>query len=213
MSPRSDESTPPRVTKRRAETRARMIDAALSVFAEEGFGRATIEQVCERAGYTRGAFYSNFSSLEELFLAMWEHQSSTLIQRLSEMMAALPEGHRSFELILDALLDTVPIDDEWYRVSAEFTAHALRHPPLRRVMVKREEAIAGTLLPIFTELLRDVGREVSDPAGFASAVVAVHDGTMVQCLLDPGNPEPLRRRRDLFNAVILAYTEEPPVLR
>ena len=57
---------PPRVTKRRAETRQRLLDAALLVFAEDGFGRVSVEDVCERAGYTRGAFYSNFSSLDEV---------------------------------------------------------------------------------------------------------------------------------------------------
>ena len=62
---------PKRITRRRAQTRQLLLDAALEVFAEDGFGRATVEQVCERAGFTRGAFYSNFSSLDELFLAMW----------------------------------------------------------------------------------------------------------------------------------------------
>jgi AcrR family transcriptional regulator len=49
--------TPTRVTRRRAETRARLLDAAFGVFATRGFGRASIEEVCEAAGYTRGAFY------------------------------------------------------------------------------------------------------------------------------------------------------------
>jgi AcrR family transcriptional regulator len=60
-----------RVTKRRAETRQRLLQAALEVFAQEGFGRSTVDQVCARAGYTRGAFYSNFATLDELFLAAW----------------------------------------------------------------------------------------------------------------------------------------------
>jgi len=61
-----------RVTKRRAETRQRLLGAAFDVFAADGFGRSTVEQICERAGYTRGAFYSNFDTLDDLFLAMWE---------------------------------------------------------------------------------------------------------------------------------------------
>src|SRR4051812_43485372 len=48
-----------RVTKRRAETRARLLAAAFRVFAAKGYGPARIDDVCAEAGYTRGAFYSN----------------------------------------------------------------------------------------------------------------------------------------------------------
>lgn len=51
-----------RGTRRRDETRARLVAAAAEVFAEQGITASTIEQVCERAGYSRGAFYSNFES-------------------------------------------------------------------------------------------------------------------------------------------------------
>jgi hypothetical protein len=44
----------PRVTKRRAETRANLIEAAFRVFADKGFGQVRIDDVCTAAGYTRG---------------------------------------------------------------------------------------------------------------------------------------------------------------
>ncbi|MDQ3789200.1 MAG: TetR/AcrR family transcriptional regulator, partial [Actinomycetota bacterium] len=53
-----------------ALTRARLLDAAEEVFAEHGFGRTTLEQIAERAGYTRGAVYANFTSKDDLFLAV-----------------------------------------------------------------------------------------------------------------------------------------------
>ena len=61
----------PRVTKRRAETRANLIEAAYRVFADKGFGQVRIDDVCAAAGYTRGAFYSNFATLDELFFALY----------------------------------------------------------------------------------------------------------------------------------------------
>ena len=64
------ETGTPRPTRRRAETRSRLLRAALEVFSEKGFGRTTVDDVCARAGYTRGAFYSNFVSLDELFLTV-----------------------------------------------------------------------------------------------------------------------------------------------
>lgn len=58
------------MTKRRENTRARLLDAAAAVFAEIGLEGASVEAICERAGFTRGAFYSNFDSKDELFLQL-----------------------------------------------------------------------------------------------------------------------------------------------
>lgn len=207
-------STPPtagprRITKRRAQTRQRLLDAALTVFAEEGFGRSTVDQVCERAGYTRGAFYSNFTSLDELFLAMWEQRSAQLLadlraalDRLGTLEAVSPDD------ALHAVLDAIPIDDAWYRVTAEFTAHALRNPSLRRVMAAREQAIHDTLLPLVEAALARSGREVTDRTGLGHALVAVHDGTLVQCLMEPDDDGVRRRREELFRHVVNAYSGE-----
>jgi len=50
-----------------AQTRQALIDAGAELFIERGFHAASVEAIAERAGYTRGAFYSNFASKEELF--------------------------------------------------------------------------------------------------------------------------------------------------
>lgn len=59
---------------KRQRTRAALIEAAAGVIAEKGFDRASLEEICARAGMTRGAFHGNFSSREELFLAVVDSQ-------------------------------------------------------------------------------------------------------------------------------------------
>lgn len=203
------DSKPRRVTRRRAETRQRLLEGARAVFAEKGFGRASVEDVCERAGYTRGAFYSNFASLDELLLAIWEQRTAALLESISGALAgAAGEEPLTLEDGIDRMLEVIPVDDHWYRIEAEFTAHALRDPSLRSLVAAREAQIATTLLPFLERALERVGRRVVDRDAFAAALVAVHDGTAVQCLVDPGNPLVRRRRRDLFLTVVRAYTEE-----
>ncbi|MBD0746132.1 TetR/AcrR family transcriptional regulator [Streptomyces sp. CBMA152] len=196
--------TPRRVTTRRARTRRRLLDSALEVFAEEGFGRSTVERICERAGYTRGAFYSNFSSLDELFLAMWEERSTRMLDdvraALAEVSAAAPED------AVRAALRAIPVDDAWYRVTAEFTAHALRNPGLRRVMAAREQAVQDAVLPVVISALERAGRRVADEDALGQALVAVHDGTAVQVLLDPASDAVRARREALFLHVLNAYS-------
>lgn len=202
------------MVRSREHTRTRLLAAALDVFAEDGFGRSTVEQVCERAGFTRGAFYSNFESLDELFLAMWEQRSAVMLAdiraavRAAEAVAASDDaGFVDLETAAAGILAAIPVEDRWYRVTAEFTAHALRNPELRPVIAAREAAIQATILPIVATALARVGRTISDPQALGRALVAVHDGTSAQVLMEPDDPRVARDRTDLFVHVLHSYSE------
>ncbi|MFF2083992.1 TetR/AcrR family transcriptional regulator [Nocardia sp. NPDC058176] len=196
-----------RVTKRRAETRQRLLDAAYEVFTEVGFGRTRPELVCERAGYTRGAFYSQFGSMDELFLTLWEQWSVRMLDRMREILASreVAEVEDERELV-EHVLRAVPIDGKWYRVNAEFTVHALRNPELRALVAAREQANIDAIMPVVEVLLARVARTITDREALGQALIAVHDGTMAQCLIEPDDPRVLARRVDLFYRVILSFS-------
>ncbi|SDC89809.1 TetR/AcrR family transcriptional regulator [Rhodococcus tukisamuensis] len=195
----------------RAQTRERLLAAALDVFAEEGFGRSTVEQVCERAGFTRGAFYSNFDSLDELFLAMWGQRSQAMLDGIRDAVAAAEAAADAEPFDLDQgaarILAAIPVEDRWYRITAEFTAHALRNPALKSVMAAREAAIQATILPIVDSALARAGRRITDPQALGRALVAVHDGTSVQVLMEPGDPQIVSARTELFVCVLRNFSE------
>ncbi|MET8873398.1 TetR/AcrR family transcriptional regulator [Nocardia sp. NPDC004278] len=210
MASTTDADTPARrVTRRRTETRKRLLTAAYEVFAEEGFGRASVERVCDRAGFTRGAFYSNFTSLDELFLAMWEQRSAAMIAGVRATLDGFSvDGVVDVRTAVERLDRAVPIDEDWYRITAEFTTHALRTPGLRQVMAEREEAIVAALMPTIVTALSRIGRTVPDPVALGQALVAVHDGTAVQVLMEPRSRKVRTRRTDLFCHIVLAYSTE-----
>ena len=206
------ETATPRVTRRRSETRRRLLAAALDVFSEKGFGRTTVDDVCARAGFTRGAFYSNFVSLDELFLTVWQERSDTFLAAAEATVeAASDDPVASLEEGVDRLLELAVVDESWARIEWEFTAHALRTPGLREVMADREARITELLLSILDRAMTQVDRRITDRDAFAAALVAVHDGTTVQVLIEPDPAAARQRRRDLFLAVVLNYTE--PVSR
>lgn len=72
-------------TARRAQTRDRLMDAAIGVFAERGIIGSSVEEICERAGFTRGAFYSNFADKDEFVLAMLRRQSDRDVQLMESI--------------------------------------------------------------------------------------------------------------------------------
>src|SRR5580698_10826505 len=61
--------------ERSEATRARLIRAAEKIFARDGFEAAKLEEIAAEAGYTRRAFYANFESKEELFIALIGHET------------------------------------------------------------------------------------------------------------------------------------------
>src|ERR1700751_5651328 len=70
--------------RRRAMTRTHLLEAAAEVFREEGFHGATLDEGARRAGFTKGAVYSNFKSKDDLFLAMMD-------DRIERQFAVAPE--------------------------------------------------------------------------------------------------------------------------
>lgn len=74
----------------REQTRERLLDAALELFAEKGVLAATVEEICERAGFTRGAFYSNFDSKDDLCIAAIQRYADEYGNTVRSALATVP---------------------------------------------------------------------------------------------------------------------------
>ncbi|MTD15220.1 TetR family transcriptional regulator [Nakamurella sp. YIM 132087] len=169
---------------RRLRTRERLIDAAAMVFARRGIGRASIEEICEAAGFTRGAFYSNFADLDELFLALYTQRASRAAEQIA---GALREQREStIPALVDRVLDALTVDRDWLLVRTEYFLHAARDPVAAAVLAAHREAMVETLAPALAEVVdrEALPAELRSPRELARAVVAVHDGTTTELLLD-----------------------------
>ena len=67
-------AAPSRQAARTAATRRKLLLAAEQTFARDGYEAARLEDIAARAGYTRGAFYANFESKEDIFLLCWSRR-------------------------------------------------------------------------------------------------------------------------------------------
>lgn len=179
------EQTPRRVTRRRVRTRARLLDAAFTVFAAKGFGRVTIEEVCEAAGFSRGAFYSNFATLDELFFALYRDRAGLLAAQVADALAQDGPG-LDVPAAVDRVTEVLLLDVDWLLVKTDFLVHAARDPVVARALLdhraRLREAIADRLSRArgHTALPAVLG----DADGAARAVVAAYDGVTTQLLLD-----------------------------
>ncbi|MFF9088367.1 TetR/AcrR family transcriptional regulator [Streptomyces sp. NPDC014991] len=180
-----ENDTPGRVTRRRVRTRARLLDAAFEVFAAKGFGRVSIEEVCEAAGYSRGAFYSNFATLDELFFALYRQRADLIASQVADALAQ--DGpDLDVPASVDRVTEVLLLDVDWLLVKTDFLVHAARDPAVARTLLdhrtRLRRAVADRLLRArgHTELPAVLG----DVDGAAHAVVAAYDGVTTQLLLD-----------------------------
>jgi AcrR family transcriptional regulator len=140
-----------RVTRsqRKARTREELLVAARSVFLRRGFHGASLDEIAEEAGYTKGAVYSNFAGKDDLYIALLEAHYRGRVAAYVELMV----DQRTFEDAIRAvgrfMADSDARDPDWLPTLAEFVAHAARDESLRRAYVRvREEfltAIAGVI--------------------------------------------------------------------
>jgi AcrR family transcriptional regulator len=130
----------PPITPRRQQTRARLLAAGSEVFAKYGYEGTGIEVVCARAGFSRGAFYSNFSSKEEMLAQILEHiwdQELTYFTECAEAVAAehpIPEGTvpsrehilQTFYALFEHIEQTPVAQKKWKILKLEYDLICLR---------------------------------------------------------------------------------------
>ncbi|WP_425955778.1 helix-turn-helix domain-containing protein [Xylanimonas sp. McL0601] len=165
----------PTISARRERTRERLLDAAAEVFARVGFGAASVEAIAEAAGFTRGAFYSNFESKEELFLALTDRQGRRHVAALEAAVTALDadvvDGHhldsRLIRSVLAAVTESNGAEHGWYPITAEFELLAMRAPEIGAAWTAQQRAMRAELTTVLTRLLDGLGLRFTIDAGTA----------------------------------------------
>jgi AcrR family transcriptional regulator len=174
--------------RRRQLTRDALLDAAALVFARRGFDGASLEEIADTAGFTRGAIYKNFADKEDLLLAVWDRLGERTLQEFDEL---LDEGG----LVLDA--DHVAlVATKWRELQTrdrdasvldlEFVLYLLRNPGVRDRVLARRHAFARRLARFIEQRAAAAGVELPMPAeDLANIFLISSSGFTTQLLIDP----------------------------
>jgi len=171
--------------QRQKRTRERLLESAQEIFAHSGFAGASVDQIAEHAGYSKGAVYSNFKSKEALFLELLKEHMS---QEVKELRALL-DNSASAQEILRALKERYSILDKQVALSMlslEFQLQAGGDrefaEPFAALYQGQRKAIAG----LVKLLAQKAG--VAEPANaseIATSLMAVTHGIALQRAADP----------------------------
>jgi AcrR family transcriptional regulator len=170
----------------RDDTCEKLFEAAARVFEEQGIGGASIEAIAAAAGFTRGAFYSNFDSKDELIIAMLEDHVEQSIRRNLDLLAK----HDNLADFIDALKtmdrsrqDPLGRSSLLHMEMILFVARAeKRRPELAKRLRARRKLVAD----IVETALKNSGKSpVLNPTWTAAIVLALEDGFRLHRLIDP----------------------------
>jgi AcrR family transcriptional regulator len=177
-----------RLTRQEQQRRTRdaLLEAALEVFAKFGFHGATVEAITDRAGFTRGAFYSNFDSKEQLFLELFRRRCEQRIVEIREVVAgerAPVEQARAAGRQWDRIVADEP---EWVLLLLEFWAFAARNATAREEFASSYLAFRDAVADLIAGQAEAYGLVLPLAAeGLASAMIGLANGIALQRLADP----------------------------
>lgn len=172
--------------ERQAETRLDILKSAEQRFVEVGYSRAGLGEIAAIAGFSKGAIYSNFSSKEELFLAVAAERSSRSTATLYAALDAAADMAAKLAA-LDQWLLAPPADaDRWNLVEAEFLVLSVGQPGLREKIAERRRRSRAQVAAVLEQQTAAVGVELAfDPLTTADAFLALFTGLTIDAAVDP----------------------------
>jgi AcrR family transcriptional regulator len=184
-------ATQKRLTRKekQAETRAGLLDAAERVFLRRGLQGSSVEEIAAEAGFTRGAFYSNFESKDELFVELLHARVYDRYARLAEQSQEQPGSPREqLRWGIEQMREMYEQEDgNWlFRLWLELLTQAARDKEFRKLAATFWSGNRALLTEGSKAAFDEIGREPPLPTKhIASAMIALDVGLAVQHLVDP----------------------------
>jgi len=183
----------PRVTRseRKTRTREELLVAARTVFLRRGFHGASLDEIADEAGYTKGAVYSNFAGKDDLYLALLDAHYDRRVEAYVEMLLEEETFEQAVRAVGRFMVEADARDPDWLPTLAEFAAHAARDESLRRAYVRVRERFLAAIARVIETLCERHGVTLLVPsleAARASSLLA--RGYSAERRLDPDGVSP-----------------------
>lgn len=145
-----------RDTARRRATRDKIVEAALDQFGRYGIDATSVEQLCEAAGFTRGAFYSNFTTRDDVCEAVARYMARESIEACREALdSASPQS--DIGALLTGLFRAAAFDPERHRTMMELQLRASREPALAERLNRAREDQWPLLIEVVNRAAQQAG--------------------------------------------------------
>lgn len=182
-------SGPARLSRadKRAKTREALLEAAGRVFVERGFLGSSVETISAEAGFTRGAFYSNFSSKEQVFAELLQVRVYSIYRAMAERSANISERPTARQIGEQLAAIQAHAEGSWlFRLWLELLAHAGRDDQFREIAAGFWSGNRALGAQAIEEAFKAEGTEPpAPPEHLATAMIALDIGLALQHFVDP----------------------------
>ncbi len=176
--------------ERTQATRTALLASAERIFARDGFEAARIEDIALDAGRTRGAFYANFDSKAEIFIALRSITFRRLRSEVSALLANVRGKKARVRRVALYLLEQIH-DSQSLLLQLEFKLFAIRHPEMRAELAKRHiDAQTPDKMEELAEELRVDENAPIEQQRRGLAIEALLEGFAVSALFSPEVMDP-----------------------
>jgi AcrR family transcriptional regulator len=188
--------------QRSEETRARIMEAAIKLFSTRGYNKASVDNICEEAGISKGAFYHHFKSKQALFLSLldgWLQFVDNAIEATKDK--TVPETFRQMTQAFPFIFETA---GENLPMFLEFWLQASRDKKIWNAGIAPYRRYHG----YFTSLIKKGVEEGSfvevDPELASRMIVSTAMGLLLQSLLDPKGADWEKVARNSTNLLVIS---------
>jgi AcrR family transcriptional regulator len=175
--------------ERQADTRTSLLRSAAALFSKRGMEGTSVEEIAAEAGYTKGAFYANFKSKEELFLTMLDEHFAAEIERMDRALAGSGDPGEEARHAATAFTQYVFADSEWPTLYFQFAAQAARDEEFREELATRSRAMRAKMV----EILRRWSAGEKEPPlpleDLSAMIDFMASGFILERTVDPDIPE------------------------
>jgi len=188
---------PSRQQARTDTTRRKLLLAAETIFVRDGFEAARLEDIAAQAGYTRGAFYANFQSKEDIFFALLERWFAQRIAEVNALIARQETPAKLLRALRDDYVQKTK-DRRFSLLSLEFKLFSLRHPEAHARLRARQRRLRASSAELLRRITRVTGRTL--PVSRLAAAVgfgAFSNALSLEHSVDP-SMVPEQSTRDLL---------------
>jgi AcrR family transcriptional regulator len=182
---------PKRLTRKekQAETRRRLLDAGERVFLRRGLQGSSVEEIAAEAGYTRGAFYSNFKGKDELFVELLQDRVYQRYAQMAQDAQGQPGTPRErLRWGIERMREMYEEDQgDWlFRLWLECLTQAARDDEFRKLAATFWSGNRALMAEQTKEVFKEVGRKPPlPPEQIGTAMIALDVGLFVQHMVDP----------------------------
>jgi AcrR family transcriptional regulator len=160
--------------------RALLLAAARRVFLERGYFAATLDQIADAAGFSKGAVYSRFASKADMFLALLEDRIAERAGQNAQLAEDLA-GTGNFAAVIDLAERAERGAPGWRLLVTEFRIHAARDPELNR----RYAALHARTVDGVAQVLAAVSKEGAEglpfpPRQLAELMLTIETGRALE---------------------------------